>query len=139
MYRTLYRKPFTIFWILSTAVIVLLDQQQIFSSNGIDGPVLLIGNIILFIATAISYFITGNSLSSTNARRSVGSLYGSFMVKFFIIAVAAFAYIMAVKKQVNRPALMICMALYIVYTFLEVSTLQKELRRKKNGQERSSA
>jgi len=47
--------------------------------------------------------------------------------------VAAFAYIMMEKKNVNKPALIICMGLYLVYTFVEVSSLQKLLKQKKNA------
>jgi len=37
------------------------------------------------------------------------------------------------KKDLNKPALFACMALYLVYTFVEVSSLQKLLKQKKNA------
>ena len=100
--------------------------------QGVDQEVLIGGNLILFIATALSFYISQRSLASANPRSSVGSLYGSFMAKFFIIAIAAFVYIMVAKKNLNKPALIICMGLYLVYTFVEVSSLQKLLKQKKN-------
>jgi len=101
--------------------------------QGIDQEVLIVGNLVVFIATALSFYLSQRSMNSPNPHASVRSLYGSFMIKFFVIAVAAFIYIMSVKKNVNKPALFICMGLYLVYTFLEVSSLQKLLKQKKNA------
>jgi hypothetical protein len=110
-----------------------LTAEKFLQKNGIDYEVLIGGNLILFIATALSFYVSLHSLSSKNPNSSLRSLYGSFMIKFFLIAIAAFIYIMIEKKSVNKPALMICMGLYIVYTLIEVSSLQKLLKQKKNA------
>ena len=107
--------------------------KNFLNGKGIDHEVLIVGNLVIFIATALSFYISQKSISSANPNSSVRSLYGSFMVKFFLIAIAAFIYIMIAKKNVNKPALIICMGLYLVYTFLEVSSLQKLLKQKKTG------
>ena len=133
MRKILSKQSFSIFWLVLFLLIILLDRKGILADNGIDGTVLMAGNMILFAATAVSFVITYKSLFAENPSRSVGSLYGSFMAKFFIIALAAFIYIMVAKKSLNKPALFICMGLYLVYTFLEVTSLQKILRQKKNG------
>jgi apolipoprotein N-acyltransferase len=69
-------------------------------------------------------------LNSTSPGSSVRGMYGSFMIKFFICLVAAFVYMLLAKKNVNKAALIICMGLYIVYTAIEVSALQKLLKQK---------
>lgn len=107
--------------------------KNFLNKQGADHLVLIGGNLILFIATALSFYVSQRSLASTNPNASVGSLYGSFMIKFFIIIIAAFVYIMMAKKDLNKPALFACMALYLVYTFVEVSSLQKLLKQKKNA------
>ena len=119
-----------LFILLNTFFLV---GKSFLNKQGIDHEVLIGGNLILFIATALSFYISQRSLVSPNPRSSVGSLYGSFMAKFFIIAIAAFVYIMVAKKNLNKPALFICMGLYLVYTFLEVASLQKLLKQKKNA------
>jgi ACR3 family arsenite efflux pump ArsB len=101
--------------------------------QGIDNLVLSYGNFVLFIASALSFYVSYKSITSGNPNSSVRSLYGSFMIKFFLIAVAAFVYIMVVKKNVNKPALVTRMGLYLVYSFVEVASLQKLLRQKKAG------
>ena len=115
-----------------------LGGRNFLLRKGIDQDVLIAGNLILFIASALSFYFSKNSLSSTNGSASVRSLYGSFMIKFFLCITAAFAYIMIERKNLNKPALIICMGLYIVYTIVEVSSLQKLLKQKKNAQERVS-
>jgi hypothetical protein len=42
-------------------------------------------------------------------------------------------YIFACRKNLNKPSLFTCMGLYLLYTLMEVSTLTKRLREKKNA------
>lgn len=99
--------------------------------KGVNNDVLIIGNLILFIATLFSLVVYLSSLKSSGGGAAVRGMYGSFMIKFFACLVAAFAYIMIAKKDVNKPALIVCMGLYIIYTVIEVSSLQKLLKQKK--------
>ena len=100
---------------------------------GMDPAVLITGNLILFAATTLSFWLGCRGLKTNNPQAIVRSVYGSFIVKFFILIIAAFVYIMMAKKNVNKPALIVCMGLYIVYTFLEVYILLKLQREKKNA------
>ena len=131
--RLISRQTFSVFFAVIFILIVILDRLKIFDKNGIDSTVILAGNFILFIATALSFWISQRSFHSTNPNASVRGMYGSFMIKFFVCLIAAFIYIMIAKKNVNKPALIICMGLYIVYTVMEVSALQKLLKQKKNA------
>ena len=124
-------RPMVLLFILLNCFFII--QKNFLTKKGIDYEVLLVGNLILLVATALSFYVSIKSLKSPNPHSSIRSLYGSFMIKFFLIATAAFIYIMVVKKEVNKPALIICMGLYLVYTFLEVSSLQKLLNKKKNA------
>jgi len=110
-----------------------LGGKSFLNKHGIDQPVLIGGNLVLFIATALSFYISYRSITSPNPNASVRSLYGSFMIKFFLIIITAFVYIMVAKKDLNKPALFICMGLYLVYTVVEVASLQKLLRQQKQG------
>lgn len=125
-------------WIPVVLLFVLLNGFFIVGKNwlvnkGVDHEVLIVGNLILFVATALSLFIYQRSLKSPNPQASVRGMFGSFIVKFFLCLIAAFVYIMVEKKNVNKPALIICMGLYIIYTIAEVSALQKILKQKKNA------
>jgi len=54
------------------------------------------------------------------------------MVKMFLTIIAAGIYIAIYKRGLNKGGLFICMGLYLVYTFLEVSILTRMLRQKPN-------
>lgn len=101
--------------------------------KNIDQEVLIIGNLVLFIVTLLTFLLTYRSLKSKNPNAFVRAMYGGFMIKFFVVAIAAFIYIMITKKNVNKPALFSCMGLYIVYTFFEVTALLRVLKQKKNA------
>jgi len=98
-----------------------------------DQAVLIFGNLLLFAVTLISFLLAKRGLKSANPNAFVRAVYRSVMIKFFICAIVAFVYIQITKKEVNKPALFICMALYLVYSFMEVSVLTKMLRNKPNA------
>lgn len=112
-----------------------LGARNLLIKKGFDPEVLIAGNAILFLATALSFYISYKSVTSPNPNASVRSLYGSFMVKFFLIITAAFVYIMVAKKNLNKPALFTCMGLYLVYTVIEINSLQRLLRQRKTDRE----
>ncbi|HVT85306.1 MAG TPA: hypothetical protein VHD35_08875 [Chitinophagaceae bacterium] len=109
-----------------------ISGRTLLEKWSVDQEVLIVGNLILFVVTLLSFWLGWRGLRSGNVQAFVRSIYSSFIVKFFVIAVAAFIYIVAMKKNVNKPALIACMCLYLVYTFLEVSTLMKMAKQKKN-------
>ena len=126
------------YWLPLLLLFIILNLFFISGKNwllkkGADHEVLIVGNLVLFLATALSFFVYQRSLNSTNPQASVRGMYGSFMIKFFLCLIAAFIYMIAAKKNLNKPALVICMGLYIVYTVIEVSALQKLLKQKKNA------
>ena len=126
------KKPWVPFFLL----FIILNCFFIVGNNwllkkGVDHEVLIGGNLVLFLATLFSFLVYYRSMDSKNPSASIRGMYGSFMIKFFVCLIAAFAYIMIATKDVNKPALIICMGLYIIYTVLEVSALQKMLKQKK--------
>ena len=131
--KSTFRQSFSVFFVISFFAIKILQWTNVFGNAGIDGWVVFDANVIIFFATAYSFWFSERSLRSPNPNASVRSLYGSFMIKFFVVVIAAFIYIMVEKKNVNKPALFIGMGLYLIYTFLEVASLQKLLKQKKNA------
>jgi hypothetical protein len=101
--------------------------------NGVDPNVLIIGNLLLFLVSLAAFFMTKKSLRSTNPQAFVRAIYGSFMIKFFVLAIAAFIYIMWANKNVNKPGLIACAAFYFVYTVIEIKALMQMLKKKKDA------
>lgn len=100
---------------------------------GADQEVLIAGNLILFAITVLSYLMAKRGLRHPNPHKFVNGVYSSILVKLFACMIAALLYIAINKAALNKPALFACMALYLVYTFLEVSVLMKMLKKNANG------
>ena len=97
---------------------------------GIDQDVVIMGNLLLFLITLISFVLGLRGLKNPNPHAFVRSVYTSMMLKLFLCIIAAFIYIATYRDTLNKPALFTCMGLYLVYTFMEVSVLMKLLREK---------
>jgi hypothetical protein len=123
--------PVIIFFILLNAL--FLTSKNLLERSGFDQSVLIIGNLVVFAATLVSFVFAKRGLRSENPQAFVRSVYLSIMIKLFICLIAALIYIFFFRKNLNRPALFTCMGLYLVYTFIEVSVLTKMLKEKKNA------
>lgn len=123
-------RPMILIFMLST--IFFVAAAGWLTKKGIDQNVLIIGNILLFFVSLVTFLLTYSSLRSTNPHVFVRAMYGSFIIKFFVLSAVAFVYIIVTQKNVNKPALFFCMGLYIVYTFFEVISLLRMLKQKKN-------
>ncbi|RYF96012.1 MAG: hypothetical protein EOO00_03765 [Chitinophagaceae bacterium] len=124
-------RPMILFFILLNAM--LITGKSFLVRKGIDQDVVIIGNLLLFTVTIVTYIISYRSLFAKNPNVFIRAMYGGFVIKFFVIAIAAFIYIMSAKKEVNKTALFICMGLYLLYTVMEVTALFRVLKSKKHG------
>jgi hypothetical protein len=99
-----------------------------------DAPVnyrvLYIANLLLFLVGSISVRMTLRALTDKNTQVFLRMIYGSFLLKFFVFAIAAFLYISMFKKDVNKPALFGSLGLYILYTVIEVRSALKQSKKK---------
>lgn len=94
-------------------------------SWGFDYTVLIIGNILIFGISLLSYWMCVKGLSTKNSHAFVRWVTSSIMIKLFFLVILAFLYIITMKKEVNKPGLFFCMGLYLVYTIIEISALMK--------------
>src|SRR3954462_7414978 len=88
------RNPF--FSIVAVFIILnalFLTQKNFLVRKGFDQSVLIIGNLILFVITALSLWLTRKSLDSNNPNVFVRSIYKSTMLKLFGCLAAAVVYI----------------------------------------------
>lgn len=102
---------------------------------GMSQNVLIIGNLILFVVSLISSYFLVNGFLHKNVQVFFRSVYGSLMVKMFVCAAAVVIYALANRATFNKPALYICMALYFVYSFIEVRMIFRLLKQKKSNNE----
>ncbi|HET9431458.1 MAG TPA: hypothetical protein VFO70_09790 [Chitinophagaceae bacterium] len=124
------RSMFIVFVLLN---VLLVTGKNLLESWNVDTVVLATGNLLVFVIVLVSYFLLRKAIYSSNPQVFVRAMYGSFMIKFFVLAIGAFIYIQVAGKNVNKQALFINMGLYFVYTFIEISALMKLLKQKKNA------
>lgn len=101
----------------------LIDQTTV------NYNVLIFGNLLLFIVSWISIRMSTKAVRHENVQVFLRLMYGSFILKFFVLAIAAFVYISIFKKEVNKPALFGCFGLYILYTVIEVRSVLKQSKK----------
>lgn len=119
-----------IFVFLSTFFLVF---RATLTKAGADADVLIVANIILFL---IGIFTVRNGLKAIgnpNPHVFVRVFYTGFIVRLFACAIAAFVYIYLTDGKVNKVSLFASLGIYILYNVIEVSSLQKALRKNKNG------
>lgn len=132
MNKTVFRsfRPLVLIFVITNAL--FLTSRSRLSQWNIDVDVLIIGNLVLFAATAVSFFLFTRQLNTKNAQAIVRTVYGGVLSKMMICLVAVFVYISIVGKGVNKGGVLGCMFLYVLYTTLEVTTLMKLSKQKKN-------
>jgi Na+/H+ antiporter NhaC len=121
---------FLVFIILNA---FFLAGNDLLNKWNAEQDVLMVGNLLLFLITLISFFIAQRGLNSPNPHAFTRAVFGSILLKLFVCIIAATVYIATYKSNLNKPALFGCMGLYLVYTFMEVSALTKMLRGKAHG------
>jgi len=127
-------KPAQLFGVLFICISALLwaFRSQL-TGLGIDPIVILWGNLILFIATLVSFMLYKKSLQNNNVQYFLRMMYGGMFTKMMICVGAAVVYILIARSTVNKFALFGCFGLYFLYTFIEVRLLMQLSKGKKNG------
>jgi hypothetical protein len=113
--------------------VLFIAGRNTLAKWGIDQTVVIVGNLIIFVDGVISFLLSYRSLKSQNPNVFVRAMYGSFMLKLFVGAAVVLIYVSMAKSATNKAGLFVCMGLYVIYTVLEVATLTKLLRQKKNA------
>jgi hypothetical protein len=123
--------PLLLLFVITT--VLFLTGRTKLSEWDIDVDVLIIGNLVLFAATAVAFYLFSRSMGSSNPAAIVRTVYGGVFSKMMICLVTVFIYISIVQKDVNKGGILGCMFLYLVYTTIEVVILMKLSKQKKNA------
>jgi hypothetical protein len=121
-----------LFLLFSLLTGFFIAGKSILAKWNAEQDVLIIGNLVLLLITLASYFLLYRGLHTSNTQAFIRMIYTSFIVKFFIIIAVVFVYAVS-TRDLNKAGIIICMFIYLIYTFIEVSALTKLLKRKKNA------
>ncbi len=119
--------PVILLFVFIMATVFIL--QSYLQSVGFNITVLLIGNLILFALSIVGFLIHLRGLKSSNINAFLRGIYASLLLKLFVVAIGVLAYVFVNGKNINKPSLFTCMALYILYTVIEVKQLTKIARK----------
>lgn len=124
-------RPLILIFIITTALFI--SGRSVLERWNIDQQVLIIGNLILFAVTALSFYFYTRSMGSKNPYAITRLMYGSVLVRMIVCLVAVFVYVSIVGKAMNQGAIFSCLFLYFVYTGVEVAILMKMSKQQKNA------
>jgi hypothetical protein len=110
-----------------------LTGKALASRWNIDTDLVIGGNLILFLATGISFFLYYKALRNNNVQAFLRMIYGGMFLKMMICLFAVFIYIMVVGKSVNKVGIILCLFLYLVYSSVEIVLLLKQSKQRKNA------
>jgi len=129
---TLNRPFLPVIIVFLVVSVIVYAGSDIIQDWGINPVVVLAGNLILMLATSISWFFLVRSLKNNRPAVFMRNIYSGMMLKMFICLIAALLYILRMKKEVSLGAILTLMFLYFLYTFLEISILMKLSNKNKN-------
>lgn len=97
---------------------------------GIDGGVLLVANLFVFLLTIFSFWMLYSGLKAKSTASFLTAVYGSFLGKLVLAGVAVVVYATVAGDLMNKPAVFAAMVLYLFYMFLEIKGLLLVVKKK---------
>lgn len=110
-----------------------LTAGTLASKWNISTDIVIGGNLVLFVATGVSFFLYYKALRNNNVQIFLRMIYGGMFLKMMICLFAAFIYIMVAGKAVNKGAIIVCLFLYLIYSSVEIVLLLKQSKQRKNA------
>ena len=131
------KTPGRLFWPVLVIFVVtntfFLAGKSLLRSWHIEPNVMIISNLILFIATTISFYFYNRSLRNNHVPTFLRMIYSAMFIKMLICLFAAFIYISIAGKSVNKGAIFVSMFLYFLYTFVEIAVVMKISKQTQNA------
>jgi hypothetical protein len=126
-------RPIAVIFIVVT-LLALTTRNWLATQWNMDFMVVLVGNAVLFLATAFSFYLYSKALRNSNVQVFLRMMYSSLLVKMMFCLVATLLYLFIGGKDVNKAGILTCLALYAVYTYIEVKVLMRLSKNQpKNG------
>ena len=107
------------------ALFALAARSWLAERWNMDYLVLSVGNVVLFLATAFSFYLYSKALRNKNVQLFLRMMYSSLLIKMVFCLAATLIYLFVAGKDVNKAAIIACFILYMVYTYMEVKVLMR--------------
>ncbi|MFT3935583.1 MAG: hypothetical protein QM726_18290 [Chitinophagaceae bacterium] len=123
--------PLVLVFCISTAILLLAKTQL--EAWNINTKVAIGGNMLLFAVTIASYLLHKRAMLHPTTTGFLGNTYSSTFLKLIVFIAALALYKFSAGELVNKPAVFICVFLYVVYAVLEVRTLMQWNKARQNA------
>lgn len=122
--------PFIFLLVFVNGIAIIF--KSVLQSYSIDNAVIIVANLLLFVISVVSIKMQLQSMHNTNPHVMVRVVMSSVVIKLFVLGTAAFIYLYIAGETKSVNALFISMALYLIYTWIEVR-ISLKLNPSKNG------
>jgi len=123
--------PILLLFIISNGI--FLTFRASLARWNINTDIVIAGNLILFIATGVSFYLYYKALRNNNVQAFLRMIYGGMFLKMMICLFTAFIYIMIAGKTVNKGGVITCLFLYLIYSIVELVLLLKKNNSRTNA------
>lgn len=123
--------PLVLFFCVTT--VLLIAGKSLLVKWGVDQPLLVAGNMLLFTVSLISLLLYQRAMAHATTMGFLRNTYSGLFFKLIVCAVAAIVYVLLHKEHVNKPGLFACIFLYFVYTLLEMRSLMQWNKARRNA------
>jgi hypothetical protein len=114
-------RPIVVVFVV-VSVLLLAAHDRLAAQWNMDYRVVLVGNAVLFLATAFSFYLYSKALRNSNTQLFLRMMYSSLLVKMVSVLAAILLYLF-MSRDVNKAGIIGSLVLYVVYTYVEVKVL----------------
>jgi len=111
----------------------LLAGNKLLQNMGINQPVAIIGNLILFIATMLSLFLYQRAMTHASTQGFLRNAYSGLLVKLVICLASVAVYAAVEKSNLNRQGIFACVLFYFIYSLIEMRSLMRWNKERTNA------
>lgn len=122
-----------ILYIFAGISLLLVIGSRLIPPHKFDFRVLLVGNGVLFLATAASLYICGRGLNDKSMHQFTKMLTRAMLMKMGVCLVSVVIWFFIDPHSIEPVSMLSFFVIYFVYTFTEVALLMRLIREKKNG------
>ncbi|TAD92458.1 MAG: hypothetical protein EAY75_02540 [Bacteroidetes bacterium] len=94
------------------------------TAAGVDVQVVQAANVLLMAVSLLTHIMYQRAMGTDSPHGFVRKVSGTFIIKFVVLASAALCYFYF-SEAINKPAIIICAALYLVYNFISTAQVVK--------------
>jgi hypothetical protein len=131
MFFTKLYLPVQLFFLITGLAVIACKSWLV--KWGIDYRVLTLGNLLLFLVTFYSLYFYQRAMTHPSTSGFLRNTYSGIMIKLFACMIAVLLYALTAGGNINKGGLITCVILYLVYAILEMRSLLRWNKERKNA------